>query len=431
MDRFNDLLSEVAKAASEKYGGTKRSDLKDSDFLFPETRSFPIVTPKDVPDAISNFGRMKSNMSYQTFLRKLYNMTKRKGPEFVAALPEASKQQLGLKKNNSKSYVGNLDDDLLTPTETNYFELDRVNLANLKTGDMVKNVNESCKHYGSEGYVDDVSELPDFMGQVVRYTASNSGPTWSKGDKLVKTPNQLVVMHKSKVEGDGTQVNEMGGYQGNEGPVVDPTLLMSQGPDFQNQTQENETEPSTEMDEYKDEYLEMSIASIKAIAAHAHGILSALEDNEKKDTIEENLTESWLQGKIAVTEENMRTIHDFVMFSEPETDTEDSEAAVEPTDIKKKHHKLTIKQLPTSRFYNRKDPFPDVQDPQNKDIDNDNTPYLDDFSGVWAEKKPGLWDNIRKKKEREGKNYKPTKPGEKGRPSPEQWNKLTKKKDNS
>lgn len=79
------------------YKGTKRSELKDSDFLFPETRSFPIVTPQDVKDAISNFGRMKSTMSYEAFLRKLYNKCKSKGPEFVSALPKASKEQLGLK----------------------------------------------------------------------------------------------------------------------------------------------------------------------------------------------------------------------------------------------------------------------------------------------------------------------------------------------
>lgn len=34
--------------------------------------------------------------------------------------------------------------------------------------------------------------------------------------------------------------------------------------------------------------------------------------------------------------------------------------------------------------------------------------------------KPGLWENIRKKKEREGKNYKPAKPGDPDRPTPEQ-----------
>jgi hypothetical protein len=41
--------------------------------------------------------------------------------------------------------------------------------------------------------------------------------------------------------------------------------------------------------------------------------------------------------------------------------------------------------------------------------------------------KPGLWDNIRKKRQREGKNYRPAKPGDKDRPSPDQWKDLTKK----
>jgi hypothetical protein len=34
--------------------------------------------------------------------------------------------------------------------------------------------------------------------------------------------------------------------------------------------------------------------------------------------------------------------------------------------------------------------------------------------------KPGLWENIRKKKEREGKKYRPAKPGDPDRPSPEE-----------
>jgi hypothetical protein len=34
-----------------------------------------------------------------------------------------------------------------------------------------------------------------------------------------------------------------------------------------------------------------------------------------------------------------------------------------------------------------------------------------------------LWENIRKKKQREGKNYKPAKPGEKDRPDPKAWKK--------
>lgn len=40
-----------------------------------------------------------------------------------------------------------------------------------------------------------------------------------------------------------------------------------------------------------------------------------------------------------------------------------------------------------------------------------------------AGEKPGLWDNIRKKKERMGKNYKPAKPGDPDRPSKEAFKK--------
>lgn len=46
-----------------------------------------------------------------------------------------------------------------------------------------------------------------------------------------------------------------------------------------------------------------------------------------------------------------------------------------------------------------------------------------------SEAKPGLWENIRKKKEREGKNYKPAKKGDKDRPDPEAWKKAQSEKD--
>lgn len=40
-----------------------------------------------------------------------------------------------------------------------------------------------------------------------------------------------------------------------------------------------------------------------------------------------------------------------------------------------------------------------------------------------AAERPGLWENIRKKKEREGKNYKPAKPGDPDRPDKDAWKK--------
>lgn len=46
-----------------------------------------------------------------------------------------------------------------------------------------------------------------------------------------------------------------------------------------------------------------------------------------------------------------------------------------------------------------------------------------------SEAKNGLWDNIRKKKEREGKNYRPAKKGDKDRPDPDAWKKAQSKED--
>lgn len=240
MNRFYQLLSDVqnsiVEAAQKTYKGKKRSDLKNSDFLFPETRSFPIVTPQDIPDAISNFGRMKGNMSYDAFLQKLYNMAKRKGPAFVAALPQATKDKLGI---------------------------------------------------------------------------------------------------KSKAEdGDFTEVEET-----------------------------EEESPEMELMEYKNDFYQMSLGSIKSIVMHGQQILDAA----MSDTgVQERLTESWLQGKIALTEDYMITVHNFLMFNEAEADEQSISAS--------------------------------------KDL-------------------PGLWENIRKKKEREGKKYRPAKPGDKDRPSPESWKK--------
>lgn len=41
----------------------------------------------------------------------------------------------------------------------------------------------------------------------------------------------------------------------------------------------------------------------------------------------------------------------------------------------------------------------------------------------FAAERPGLWENIRKKKERMGKKYKPAKPGDPDRPDPKSWKK--------
>jgi hypothetical protein len=147
--------------------------------------------------------------------------------------------------------------------------------------------------------------------------------------------------------------------------IKDTNIKHSQAEDDMDFTEiedmEKET-PEMEMMEYKKDFYDMSVGSLRAIATHANEILNSLEN----PNVKENLTESWLQGKIAITEDYMRTIHDFIMYVSEAADT------------------------------------------------------------ISAADRPGLWENIRNKKEREGKKYKPAKPGDPDRPDPNQWKKLTK-----
>lgn len=71
-----------------------------------------------------------------------------------------------------------------------------------EVGDKVRNINGSCKHYGSEGIVKEILDLGirvegqskgflEDVGYAVVYECTNQGMTWKKGDLLGKTEIQL------------------------------------------------------------------------------------------------------------------------------------------------------------------------------------------------------------------------------------------------
>lgn len=66
---------------AERFGGKKRSALKDSDFLDPKRRSFPVMSCKDVKDAVSAWGMYKGSMSFEQFKEKLTRRAKKLGCE--------------------------------------------------------------------------------------------------------------------------------------------------------------------------------------------------------------------------------------------------------------------------------------------------------------------------------------------------------------
>ena len=57
------------------------------------------------------------------------------------------------------------------------------------TGDIVKNINKKCPHYGSMGIVKDL--IDSDKGTIAIYTVTNNGNTFKAGDSLAKTIDQL------------------------------------------------------------------------------------------------------------------------------------------------------------------------------------------------------------------------------------------------
>lgn len=251
--------------------------------------------------------------------------------------------------------------DLSHKTTSNIFSI----------GDKVKNINSSCVHYKSEGMVTHIEALPDRMGDIVHYKATNSGEYWKEGETLKKTESQLtragIMMMNPR---EPSAIMDMMDNMSDTMADVDPNRL--QEPVFQTDPivpeqpleADDEESPSEEEDfSFEEQAMVMAITSLKSSTNSLLQILSSLNN----PGISDNLTEPWLVGKIAVVEDYVNTIYTYVMFASKESE--------ENTD---------------------------------------------------AGSKPGLWDNIRKKRERMGKKYKPAKPGDKGRPNPSQWNKLTK-----
>jgi hypothetical protein len=84
----------------------------------------------------------------------------------------------------------------------------------------------------------------------------------------------------------------------------------------------NEMEsPQIELDEYKNDFLEMNIGSLRAIMHHAQDILDSLNN----PSVKENLTEPFLQQTAALAEDYMITIHNYVMFNKEETEAKQVE----------------------------------------------------------------------------------------------------------
>jgi hypothetical protein len=126
-----------------------------------------------------------------------------------------------------------------------------------------------------------------------------------------------------------------------------------------------------DMMDLKEDLAEMVIGSISVIQKHAESILAYAND----PVVKENLSEPFLQGMAALAEDYVSTIHNYAMYSEESSEMEDD--------------------------------MPEMEDD------------MEDVEGA----RPGLWENIREKKRKMGKNYRPARPGTKDYPDKDAYKK--------
>lgn len=69
-------------------GGVDRDKIPDADHVDPKGRRFPIVSPGDVSDAVSSYGRAKPLIPMPKFRKRLTSIAHRKGADYVAQLPD-------------------------------------------------------------------------------------------------------------------------------------------------------------------------------------------------------------------------------------------------------------------------------------------------------------------------------------------------------
>ena len=98
-------LADVKAKDASVGGGVDRAKVPKDQFVFPEDApdgGFPVVTPGDVADAVSSWGRYEGPHSFADFKKRLIAIAKRLGPKFVAELPDAW---------NVTHKAGEMDDD--------------------------------------------------------------------------------------------------------------------------------------------------------------------------------------------------------------------------------------------------------------------------------------------------------------------------------
>jgi len=96
-DADEDDIAELL-AVKSKLTAKRRDQLDDSDFVIPETRSFPVLDCRDVEKAVSAWGRYRGDVPFEEFKRRLIRKARKLGCE--DRLPEKWREEMATKADD-------------------------------------------------------------------------------------------------------------------------------------------------------------------------------------------------------------------------------------------------------------------------------------------------------------------------------------------
>lgn len=169
-DSAKNLDAVARRLSNKKVNLTLINALTDKPYKIMEQKEheFNLFLEKNIPTQPDKWAYAKSQA------KKKFDVY----PSAYANAWAAKKyKQLGGKWRTSESSVLKLESDLLSVSKPYEFQI----------GDMVRNINPSCKHYKSTGSV--IAIQPD--GDIT-YKVNNQGATYTPGDELTKSMGQLL-----------------------------------------------------------------------------------------------------------------------------------------------------------------------------------------------------------------------------------------------
>lgn len=337
--------------SSEKYGGVKRTELKDSDFVIPSERAFPIMIGQDVKDAVSNFGRYSGDISYDEFKRLLVKIAKRKGLQ--SSLPKTIKEEFKIK-------------------------------ASLEIPEGIKNLlSQKCQNSGTpfEDLIKAFSIACEQCGTFFRPGKTDAQYALARVNRYIKTK-----------DADLIEDNEIFNFSELE-------LSLSAIELIENNLLNIEIKAEIELDEE-----------------------SIAQENKNKTLNKPFRLPSGSKKKFGVYVKNDKGNVVVVKFGDPnmEIKRDDPERR---SNYRARHGCDSPGPKWKANYWSCKmwsaKPVSKITSSEDECGCQDNIEDLIEIEGA----KPGLWENIRKKKEKMGKKYQPAKPGSKDYPDKEAYDK--------